>query len=168
MLCLILVSCISNKMTVSCLLRDKVAQNQLCIHSHKEKACTCAVVLFFSTTPTHIQKQIEAHALCGSVWVCVRATMCLILWVYVCFYYVSEWLEFVYECMCLCALVRVLRASIMYLDNAAASLYQERLTGIPTQSPRQRIREGEREREREGERERERDFYFSIFINPCF
>lgn len=53
-------------------------------------------------------------------------------------------MEFVYVCMCVCALVRVLRASIMYLDNAAASLYQEQLTGIPTKNPRQRMREEER------------------------
>lgn len=34
---------------------------------------------------------------------------------------------YVHECMC--AFVRVLRASIMYSDNATASLYQEQLTG---------------------------------------
>ena len=57
-------------MTVLCLLTDEVGQNQLCILSHKETECTCAVVLFFSTTPTHIQKQTEAHALRGGVRVC--------------------------------------------------------------------------------------------------
>lgn len=54
------------------------------------------------------------------------------------------------------ALVRVLRASIMYLDNAAASLYQEQLTGIPTHRERQRMRESEREGDIESERERGR------------
>lgn len=39
---------------------------------------------------------------------------------------------YVHECMR--AFVRVLRASIMYLDNATASLYREQLTGLPTQT----------------------------------
>lgn len=52
-------------------------------------------------------------------------------------------------CVCACALVRVLRASIMYLDNAAASLYQEQLTGIPTHRERQRMRGQDSEKERE-------------------
>ena len=49
-------------------------------------------------------------------------------------------------CVCVCVLVKVLHASIMYLDNAAASLYQQ-LTGIPTHRGRQRMR-GKTERER--------------------
>lgn len=57
--------------------------------------------------------------------------------------------------MCVCVLVRVLRASIMYLDNAAASLYQEQLTGIPTHRGRQRMRGKERERETQRQREQE-------------
>jgi len=46
--------------------------------------------------------------------------------------------------LCVCLLVRVLLASIMYLDNAAASLYQQ-LTGIPmhTEEDRERREEGE-------------------------
>lgn len=57
--------------------------------------------------------------------------------------------------MCVCVLVRVLRASIMYLDNAAASLYQEQLTGIPTHRERRRMRGNERGRHRGRERKRE-------------
>lgn len=41
--------------------------------------------------------------------------------------------------------VRVLCASIMYLDNATASLYQEQLTGIPMHTARRRTRAPERE-----------------------
>lgn len=46
----------------------------------------------------------------------------------------------VYARKCMRKFVGVLCASIMYLDNATASLYQEQLTGIPMHTARQGTR----------------------------
>lgn len=57
---------------------------------------------------------------------------------------------FVIECMCafVCAFVRVLRASIMYSDNATASLYQEQLTVSQSRPEAREWGDGVREREK--------------------
>lgn len=50
-------------------------------------------------------------------------------------------LDFVCACVCVVVhvCVKVLQASIMYVDNAATSLYQQ-LTGIPTHTKEDRMR----------------------------
>lgn len=58
--------------------------------------CCCSLLLY--CTHSHPKTNWGTCSFWLRMCVCLCATMCLTLWVHVCFYYVSEWLEFVYVC----------------------------------------------------------------------
>lgn len=94
--CFVLVQCVSNRMTASSFPKSRAAVfSQL----SRNSIHVCRPSLFLSCTHSHSKTCIV------TVYVCLCETMRFILRVYVCFYYVSEWLQFVYVRMCVCARV---------------------------------------------------------------